>query len=100
QVFAPTPTPRPSSGGTAMPRLPARLALAALVAIVTIPANAAEPIRVGVTVSQTGPAASLGIPQRNTVALLPTEIGGHEVKYILLDDASDTTKAVANTRKL
>ncbi|MBN9559222.1 MAG: ABC transporter substrate-binding protein [Alphaproteobacteria bacterium] len=83
-----------------MPRLPARLALAALVAIATIPAHAAEPIRVGVTVSQTGPAASLGIPQRNTVALLPTEISGREVKYILLDDASDTTKAVANTRKL
>ena len=83
-----------------MPRLPACLALAALVAIATIPAFAAEPIRVGITVSQTGPAASLGIPQRNTVALLPSEIGGREVKYILLDDGSDTTKAVANTRKL
>lgn len=60
-----------------MPRLPACLALAALVSIATIPAYAAEPIRVGITVSQTGPAASLGIPQRNTVALLPAEIAGH-----------------------
>jgi branched-chain amino acid transport system substrate-binding protein len=83
-----------------MPRVPARLAFAVLVALATISAQAAEPIRVGVTVSQTGPAASLGIPQRNTVALLPTEIAGHEMKYILLDDGSDTTKAVANTRKL
>ncbi|MDR2334436.1 MAG: ABC transporter substrate-binding protein [Burkholderiaceae bacterium] len=57
-------------------------------------------INVGVVVSTTGPAASLGIPEKNTVALLPTTIGGQKVNYIILDDASDTTAAVANTRKL
>ncbi len=57
-------------------------------------------INVGVTLSSTGPAASLGIPERNTVALLPTTIGGQKVNYIVLDDASDTTQAVTNTRKL
>ena len=57
-------------------------------------------INVGVTVSATGPAASLGIPEKNTVALMPTTIGGQKVNYIVLDDASDTTNAVANTRKL
>ena len=57
-------------------------------------------VNVGVTVSSTGPAASLGIPERNTIALLPKTIGGQKINYIVLDDASDTTGAVTNTRKL
>ena len=52
------------------------------------------------TVSATGPAASLGIPEKNTIALMPQTIGGQKVNYIVLDDASDTTTAVANARKL
>jgi branched-chain amino acid transport system substrate-binding protein len=57
-------------------------------------------INVGVTVSATGPAASLGIPEKNTIALMPISIGGQKINYIVLDDASDTTAAVTNTRKL
>jgi len=57
-------------------------------------------INVGVLVSATGPAASLGIPEKNTFALMPTTIAGEKVNYIVLDDASDTTTAVKNTRKL
>ncbi|MFT3780248.1 MAG: ABC transporter substrate-binding protein [Ottowia sp.] len=57
-------------------------------------------VNVGVTVSSTGPAASLGIPERNTISLMPKTIGGQKVNYIVLDDASDTTGAVTNTRKL
>ncbi len=57
-------------------------------------------VKIGVTISTTGPAASLGVPQRNSIALLPTEIGGQKVEYIVLDDAADSTKAVANARKL
>ena len=57
-------------------------------------------INVGVTVSATGPAASLGIPEKNTIALMPQEIAGQKMHYIVLDDGSDTTKAVSNTRKL
>jgi len=57
-------------------------------------------INVGVTVSATGPAASLGIPEKNTFALLPKTMGGQKVNYIVLDDASDTTAAVSNTKKL
>ena len=57
-------------------------------------------INVGVTVSATGPAASLGIPEKNTIALMPTTIAGEKVNYIVLDDASDTTAAVKNIRKL
>ena len=70
-------------------------------AVLAVASSAAlADITVGVTVSATGPAASLGIPEKNTVALMPTSIGGQKINYIVLDDASDTTKAVANTRKL
>ena len=57
-------------------------------------------VRIGVTISTTGPAASLGVPQRNSIALLPKEIGGQAIEYIVLDDGADSTRAVANTRKL
>lgn len=57
-------------------------------------------INIGISVSATGPAASLGIPQKNTVVLLPSSIGGEKVNYIVLDDASDPTQASKNARKL
>ncbi|SAK39863.1 extracellular ligand-binding receptor [Caballeronia fortuita] len=57
-------------------------------------------VKIGVTVSATGPAASLGIPEKNTIALLPKEIAGQKVEYIVLDDATDSTQAVKNARKL
>jgi branched-chain amino acid transport system substrate-binding protein len=74
--------------------------VAALVAAVGTSMVAAQDIKVGVTLSATGPAASLGIPERNTFPLLPQTIGGRKVQYIVLDDASDTTTAVKNSRKL
>ncbi|MBS0445558.1 MAG: ABC transporter substrate-binding protein [Proteobacteria bacterium] len=70
---------------------------AALAAAATL---AHADVNVGVTLSATGPAASLGIPEKNTISLLPTQIAGQKINYIVLDDASDTTQAVANTRKL
>ena len=57
-------------------------------------------INVGVSLSATGPAASLGIPEKNTIALLPTTIGGQKVNYIVLDDATDPTAATKNIKKL
>ncbi|WP_019586235.1 ABC transporter substrate-binding protein [Deinococcus apachensis] len=76
---------------------PARLLLTALLASSSL---ALADVRVGVVVSSTGPAASLGIPEKNTVALLPQTIGGQKVVYTILDDASDTTAAVTAARKL
>jgi branched-chain amino acid transport system substrate-binding protein len=61
---------------------------------------ASAQIKVGVVLSATGPAASLGIPEKNTIALLPTTIAGKTVEYIVLDDATDVTKAVQDTHKL
>jgi branched-chain amino acid transport system substrate-binding protein len=57
-------------------------------------------VNVGVTVSATGPAASLGIAEKNTIALMPHSIAGEKINYIVLDDASDPSAAVGNTRKL
>ena len=74
--------------------------LAALAAALLANTLALADVNVGITLSATGPAASLGIPQKNTVALMPQTIGGQKINYIVLDDASDTTLAVSNTRKL
>jgi branched-chain amino acid transport system substrate-binding protein len=74
--------------------------LAALMAAAGFTTALAQDLKVGVTLSATGPAASLGIPERNTFPLLPQTIGGKKVQYIVLDDASDTTTAVKNARKL
>ena len=67
------------------------LAIAAAAALACSAALA--DINVGVTVSATGPAASLGIPEKNTIVLMPRTIAGEKVNYIVLDDASDTTTA-------
>ena len=75
------------------------LAAAVVAALSTLAGQAFADINVVVVVSATGPAASLGIPEKNTFALMPTSIGGEKINYILLDDASDTTTAVKNTRK-
>jgi len=69
--------------------------------LVAAMASAAQAdVTVGVILSTTGPGASLGIPERNTVDLLPKEIAGQAVKYVVLDDGSDSTAAAKNARKL
>jgi branched-chain amino acid transport system substrate-binding protein len=73
--------------------------IVAAVVAAALPLIAHAQIKVGVTVSQTGPAASLGVPERNTVALLPKEVAGQKIDWIVLDDAADTTQAVKNMRK-
>jgi branched-chain amino acid transport system substrate-binding protein len=77
-----------------------RASLLALAAASLFAGAANAQVKVGVTVSATGPAASLGIPEKNTFTLLPKEIAGKKIEYIVLDDATDTTTAVKNTRKL
>jgi branched-chain amino acid transport system substrate-binding protein len=57
-------------------------------------------INIGLVLSTTGPGASLGIPEQNTVALLPQEIAGQRITYSVLDDASDSTAATRAARKL
>jgi branched-chain amino acid transport system substrate-binding protein len=72
---------------------------AGLLALLAVSAAQAD-INVGVTLSATGPAASLGIPEKSTFEMIGSPvIGGQKVNFIVLDDKSDTTEAVKNIRK-
>ena len=73
--------------------------IAAAIALCFAAAPAWADINVGISVSATGPAASLGIPEKNTAALLPTTVAGQKINYIVLDDATNPTEANKNARK-
>jgi branched-chain amino acid transport system substrate-binding protein len=70
------------------------------ISVAAVAPSAFAQIKVGVTISTTGPAAAIGAPTRNAMLLWPKEVAGQKVEYIILDDASDTTNAVRNLRKL
>src|ERR1700754_446144 len=74
----------------------AAVAAAALV----LPAGAqTSDITIGISISTTGPAAALGIPERNSLEFVAKEIGGVPLKVIVLDDAGDPTTATTNARR-
>jgi len=79
-------------------RILAAAAAAAFAALAPFPALA--DLTIGVSISLTGPTSALGIPTKNGIALWPKEIAGEKLNVIVLDDATDTTKGVQNTRKL
>src|SRR5437588_7633491 len=56
-------------------------------------------ITIGITVTTTGPAAALGIPERNALEFVPKEIAGVPLKVIVLDDGGDPTNATTNARR-
>jgi branched-chain amino acid transport system substrate-binding protein len=56
-------------------------------------------IIIGISLSTTGPAAALGIPERNALDFVPKEIGGVPLKLIVLDDGGDSTAATTNARR-
>jgi branched-chain amino acid transport system substrate-binding protein len=79
------------------------LSAASVVAALALPALPAmaqtNEITVGITVTTTGPAAALGIPERNALDFVPKEIGGVPIKVIVLDDGGDPTAATTNARR-
>src|ERR1700751_777048 len=75
-------------------------ALAAALALAGSPASAqTNEITIGISISTTGPAAALGIPERNALEFVPKEIGGVLLKVIVLDDGGDPTSATTNARR-
>ena len=73
----------------------------ALLAVLALAcSSAAAQVKIGLMVSATGPTAAIGIPQKNTAALLATRVGDATVDYVQLEDGGDTTRAVQNARKL
>ena len=79
-------------------RLLAAAVAAGAAALAATPALA--DLTIGVSISLTGPTSALGIPTQKGIALWPTEIAGEKLNVIVLDDATDPTKGVQNTRKL
>ncbi|MCK1636749.1 ABC transporter substrate-binding protein [Bradyrhizobium sp. 157] len=78
------------------------LSAAAVVAALALPGSAVaqtNEITIGITVTTTGPAAALGIPERNSLDFVPKEIGGVPLKIIVLDDGGDPTAATTNARR-
>jgi len=62
--------------------------------------SAQAQVKIGVIASATGPTAFVGIPQKNSVAMLPKKAGNLDIEYIVYDDASDSTQSVQLTKKL
>jgi branched-chain amino acid transport system substrate-binding protein len=83
-----------------MPSSSIRRALVAALLVALAPLAAVAQMKVGVIASSTGPTAVVGIPQKNTAALLPKKIGAIDVEYVVYDDASDPTQSVALVKKL
>jgi len=77
----------------------ASIRLAVAVAAAFAAGAAQADITIGVSISLTGPTSALGIPTKNGIALWPATIAGEKLNVIVLDDATDPTKAVQNTRK-
>jgi len=83
--------------------LTASLALAAALPLLIDSAyaagNANTPIKVGIDLSTTGPAAAIGISSKNAMLMWPPTLAGHPAQYVILDDSSDPGAAVRNVRK-
>ena len=79
------------------------LSAAAVVAALALPGSPVlaqtSEITIGISISTTGPAAALGIPERNALEFVPKEIGGVPLKVIVLDDGGDPTNATTNARR-
>src|SRR6476469_7068009 len=79
------------------------LSAAALAVTLVLPGAPAlaqtNEIVIGISISTTGLAAALGIPERNALDFVPKQIGGVPLKLIVLDDGGDPTAATTNARR-
>jgi len=71
-----------------------------MLAVIALAGSASADITIGVNLSTTGPAASLGMGEKNAISFGPSVIAGQKVRYVIYDDATDTTKAVQNIKRL
>ena len=74
--------------------------LSVFAAACVLAASAVAQVRIGVISSASGATATIGIAQKNTVALLPKKVGELSVDYVYYDDASDPTQTVTLLKKL
>jgi branched-chain amino acid transport system substrate-binding protein len=77
------------------------IGVAAALSLTAVAAHAENAVlTIGATVTATGPAASLGISEKNAIELMPRKIGDTDVRYVVLDDEGDPGHAVRNVRQL
>jgi branched-chain amino acid transport system substrate-binding protein len=76
-----------------------KLSLTAMLTLLGV-AGAQAQVKIGIIEPLTGPAATLGIGSADALSLAPTKIGDVTVQFIVLDDATDTTRAVVDARQL
>jgi branched-chain amino acid transport system substrate-binding protein len=81
-----------------MKPFPMKTLVAAATALLTSTFALAD-VNIGVSLSLTGPGSGLGIPMQNQIKTWPQTIGGEKVNVIILDDATDPGKGVANARR-
>jgi branched-chain amino acid transport system substrate-binding protein len=80
--------------------------LAALAALATAPARAAEPIKIGALLAVTGPASFLGAPEARTLEMLVEQLNakgglaGRPVQLIVKDTGASPEKAISFAKQL
>jgi len=67
--------------------------------VVAIPGARAD-ITIGGILSITGPTAAQGVGYKNAFDLMPKEMAGQKVNYIVRDDGGDPAVAVSIARKM
>jgi branched-chain amino acid transport system substrate-binding protein len=75
------------------------VAAVAAMAAALATSHALADVTIGVSISLTGPTSALGVPTKNGIELWPKTIAGEKLNVIVLDDATDPTLAVKNTRR-
>ncbi len=77
-----------------------------LLAVLSTPAHAADPIKVGAILSVTGPASFLGAPESKTIQMMAEEInakggiGGSKIELIIKDSGGSPEKALSFAKQL
>jgi len=74
--------------------------LSAVIACLFIAAPALADVVVGSSQPLTGPGSGAGIPMSRSFKLWPSKMGGETLQLIVLDDATDPAKGVANLSRL
>lgn len=82
-------------------RIKSLLAAAGIVAgVISLAHQAEAEIKIGAILSITGPTAAQGIGYKNAFELMPQEIAGQKVTYLIRDDGGDPAVAVTIARKM
>ena len=77
-----------------------RILLIVLIILLALPVQAEQPIRIGATMSESGALSTQGIAAANGYRLCQTHLNadggllGRQVEFIILDDASDSHRAI------